>query len=132
MAGEPTDDVGGDLVALLDHPQSAMRSTVERLLADLDGPLPGGYCVLEDDAIDVRNGVEPPPTMARIETERDGRELEAWYRACASTAECRIGYTCQQHVCLPDGASPLVLDRTVEIEATCAEHHEIERREVGG
>ncbi len=102
------------------------------LLADLDGPLPGGYCVLDGGAIDVAGGVEPPETMALVETERDGVELEAWYRTCDATAGCREGYTCQQHICLPDGASPLLLDRTVEIEATCAEHHEVERREVGG
>lgn len=100
------------------------------LLEDYDGPLPGGYCVLDDGAIP--RDVDPPRTMRLVETERDGRELEAYYRRCGHTADCRVGYTCQGHVCLPALAPALVLDPTAEVEGTCAEYHEVERREVGG
>lgn len=100
------------------------------LLADLDGPLPGGYCVLPHEAI--APGEVAPPSMVLIETEHDGEELRAWYRACEASADCRDGYTCQEHVCLPADAPTLRLDPTAEIEAACAAFHEIERRERDG
>lgn len=100
------------------------------LLEDFDGPLPGGYCVL--DKLAIADEYAPPDGIALIETERDGRELEAWYRVCDHSDGCREGYTCQTHVCLPALSPALVLDPTAEIQAVCARYHELERREVGG
>ncbi|MCA9539351.1 MAG: hypothetical protein KC620_10720 [Myxococcales bacterium] len=97
------------------------------LTADLDGPLPDGYCVLLKD--DLPTTAQPPLTSALIETERDGNELEAWYRECMTSADCRPAYTCQQHVCLPAPAPALVLNGAVEVEAACAASHESESRQ---
>ncbi|MEZ4434265.1 MAG: hypothetical protein R3F65_17815 [bacterium] len=102
------------------------------LLEDFEGPLPGGYCVLPISALPEREADRAPAGLTLVETENGGDELEAWYRACNSSADCRPGYTCQLDVCLPDQLSSLLLDRAIEIEATCAREHEVERRQPGG
>lgn len=102
------------------------------LQADFEGPLPGGYCVLPESALPEAEAERAPPSMALVETEKGGDELKAWYRACNSSAECRLGYTCQLDICLPDALSSLLLDAAIEIEATCAIEHEVERRQPGG
>lgn len=99
------------------------------LLEDLDSPLPGGYCVLDIDAIPP--DTDPPETMVEVETERDGVELIAYYKVCSKSASCREGYTCQNDICLPRQPPALILDPRTEIQDACREYHEVEVRERG-
>lgn len=102
------------------------------LQRDFEGVLPGGYCVVPIEVLPEVEADRATATMTLVETEKDGVELKAWYRACSSSAECREGYTCQNDVCLPDQLSSLLLDRDVRIEGTCAIEHEVEQRQPGG
>ncbi len=99
---------------------------------DYEGILPGGYCVLPLEVLPEADEDLATANMTLVETEKDGVELKAWYRACGSSAECRDGYTCQNDVCLPDQLSSLMLDRDIRIEGTCAIEHEVEQRQPGG
>lgn len=104
------------------------------LLEDYEGPLPGGYCVVPIEVYPepANDEPQPPEYLTLVESEIGGIELKAWYQTCSSSAECRLAYTCQQDVCLPDLQSSLLLDRRIEIEGTCAIEHEVERRQPGG
>lgn len=96
---------------------------------DLDGPLPDGYCVLPVEAL--VDDVEPSSGVL-VESEREGRSIEAYYQSCDSSQMCRLGYSCQNDTCLPEPEAALVLGSAIELEDACLEFHEVESRERGG